>query len=402
MRYRTNVEELEKLEKEADAAKGARAGFYKAHSGKNLIRICPPREGARWLRPVGKHKIGSGMGEGNSITCPKVTYGTACPICAMATRIAKTKGAEAAEAFLPITRYYVAVIDLKSAESKIQIWDASMNLIRPLLSWIRDLDDDTVLDLRAGNNYEFKKTGEAKKTRYTDTRVLPKATNLEDLGHDVDELMANLPDLEKAPWKSSDEEVQDFCAKLAAKVRDGSNGDEDEDDDGEVARPVAKKKAFVSEDEEDDLPSAPPVKKKVQAAVEQEDEDDDAPIPAKKVAARAAVEEDEEEDEAPAPVKKAKPKPVAVEEDPEEEEEAPKPVAKPKPKVKPVVEEDPEEETEDEEEAPPPPKKPVAKPKPQPVEEEQDDAPPPKKPVKKKPVVEEDEDEDFPDSDAPF
>lgn len=378
MRYRTNVEELDKLEKEADAAKGSRAGFYKAHSGKNLIRICPPREGARWLRPVGKHKIGSGMGEGNSITCPKVTYGTACPICAMASRIAKTKGAEAAEAFLPITRYYVAIIDLKSAESKIQIWDASMNLIRPLLSWIRDLDDDTVLDLRAGNNYEFKKTGEAKKTRYTDTRVLPKATNIEDLGHDVDELMANLPDLEKAPWKSSDEEVQDFCAKLAAKVRDGSNGDEDEDDE-EEARPVAKKKkAFVSEDEEDDLPAAPPVKKKVQAAVEEDE--DDAPVPAKKVAARAAVEEDEEEDEAPAPVKKAKPKPVAVEEDPEEEEEAPKPVAKPKPKVKPVVEEDPEEEAEGDEE----------------------EAPPPKKPVKKKPVVEEDEDEDFPDSDAPF
>lgn len=310
-RFKTNVSEMEEDVETGEGGERRRVEWFKPNTGKNLLRILPPAaEGHKFYKRQGVHSIGSGMGKENKIVCPKLTFKKPCAVCSKYKKVLESKGEEAAEVYKPKKRYLLNVLDLKAGNGEVYVWEAGPQLFRPLYEFIKEMQDDSMLDYEEGYNYKFTRTGMKKNTRYTDAMVVPKVYNLAENGYDLEEVQGKLYDLDKVPWRSREEDILDFLERLNDYA---SGGSDDDDEDGGGRRRGRSGGGRGSSE------------------VRDEDDDDDAPAARKGKGRRESDDDDEEEDERPAKAKKPKPADDDEEDDEEEEEERPK--SKPKAKT---------------------------------------------------------------------
>ena len=206
--------------------------FWKPKEGRNLIRILPlggvlPHD---WVTPYpllasGVHsRVGESLQE--SVCCPKLTFGRACPICAWTWQLYNTKDPENMRISKDIRSYkriLANIIDLSNVEAGVQVWAFGKKMHEKIQTYKRDqeyiINGRDFIDAENGRNFIVIMKKVDSFPNYDDSRPEIKVTPLSaimpdwnkhyhDLREEVkeksyDELMAVLQATKKALLNSS-------------------------------------------------------------------------------------------------------------------------------------------------------------------------------------------------------
>jgi len=169
-----NLEKIKENRRRAkEDASRRNVNYFQFQSGRNIVRIMPPWEGADdFSRAMGKHWNLGPEGK-TSVFCPKYTAGMPCPICEELDKIWKTKPDDATKEWLKNVgasqRYYVNLVDLNDLEKGVQVGELPKTVLEEL--WNIMVDEDTgkgdITDWDTGFDVIIEKTGKGIGTRYS-------------------------------------------------------------------------------------------------------------------------------------------------------------------------------------------------------------------------------------------
>lgn len=291
--------------------------MFRAKSGENAIRICPPTWKGHdhfgleiWVHGfIGFEKA--------SYLCPKKMLGKKCPICEAAAELLSAGEKEDSDEVKAKQKILYWIIDREGDTSDPQPWAMSGQFDQEV-SGRCNKRNGKVLEVDnpwEGHDITFRRTGQKKMTRYVNVDVDPDRTPLADRQKETQRILDFLNDnpldkilkyrdyetlktaIDGKGGKDADDEDEDEDDKKASRRRDqDEDGEQDtrrsrrssrdeDDEDTSRDRPKRNRSRDADEDEEE----AP----RRSSRTREEDEDDDAPRK------RRSRDDDEDDDDRP-------------------------------------------------------------------------------------------------------
>lgn len=277
--------------KQMDEQQSGGGDFYEWKDGANILRILPSWKGEDeqfYVEDAIHYKIGP---DKVRVKCRKL-IGKPCAVCEMSEKAFKAGDKDGGRNFRAKARYYTNAVDLNSPKSGVQCAAFGPQVLKQILTYLVDEDDEWGEWWHAKGRYDFKvvKKGDGMDTEYTvfPTRKFVDVKTDKAVAKDLEALGSKVPSYEEQKAILAGDEF------------------EPEEEDEEV------------EAEEDEEEEAPKKKKAKKPAAEEEDEEETAEEDAEEPEEEPEAEEDaDEEEEAP----KKKSKKAKAEEDDEEEPE---------------------------------------------------------------------------------
>ena len=205
---------------------GGDINWMKLVDGKNIIRILPPwSEEGRFFQRVGFHRSPNSYSD--KALCVNFTFGrNNCHICKKGRSIIEQHGKDVAKPYWPGKRAYLNVLDMKAGDGIVRVLEVGPQILNPILNYIAELDCDDLIDPDKGFNILLTRKKEGSFTKY-EVMVIPKPSNLTQLGYNVDAILEGLVDLSKLTKEPEDDKVLEILDGINSKVFEGGETQED-------------------------------------------------------------------------------------------------------------------------------------------------------------------------------
>ena len=266
---------------------------FRPHDGQNRIRILPPTfEDAEDFAIEMLVHYGMGADEQTYLCRKMLGPDEDCPFCDEARRLQKDGDADDAADFKAKKRMGAYLIDRKGESDKPVFWSIPFGTWKDIILVMEDEDGDIVeIDHpEDGCDILFTKEGQAKRTKYTGTRLGKKRPIVNDEDR-IEEILSQIQEnpLDKIFKFYDPDYLQGILEGTVSKEDKDDDEDEDEDDDkpsrgrrssGKSSR---SRKSDRDEDEDDEDKDEDDEEEDDEEELEEEDEEDE--------------DEDEEDDE---------------------------------------------------------------------------------------------------------
>jgi len=309
-RHSVNMDEL-KNQAQEDKAQISGGGklrdkMFKFKAGKNKILILPPYKKGGLYKRVVSYAIWKNKRPIIQVGSPKIKDGEIDKVMEYGFKLKEKyethkskKLQQVWRLFMPVTDVYVNAIDMKNPDQGVRVMKLPMVAYKLLLSEIEECDSaDDICDLDKGYPMIVEAQGEGKKRKYEVAKFSKKPANLvaNELV-DEDEILDNLPNLDKLQPKVSDDKLEKLFSKLKSRaleiiehegesykdddnddeIEDGDDDDEieDDDDDDESDDDDDEDDSDDDDDEDDDEESEEDDDEDDEETEDDDDEDDD-------------------------------------------------------------------------------------------------------------------------------
>jgi hypothetical protein len=276
--------------------------YMKLNEGSNIVRVLPPwSDRGDFFIKVGYHRLPNRIAD--KVVCPNFTFEQDdCPICKRGRQIYNKYGKDASKIFMPQKRALLNVLDMKKADGVVYVMDCGSSIINPILNFMNEMNDDSLLDPEQGFNVSIKRRNESGFTKY-DVMVMPKPYGLSANGYDVNNILSNLNDLATMIQTPEPDDFYDILDGLNQKAMKTVEGDDADEDQVQSQPAPQKKQGYVQQPTAPAgpaTPSSPHVAKPQPAPLAIEDDDSDLqPTAPMQVAPQPAVQQPVQQ---PAPV----------------------------------------------------------------------------------------------------
>lgn len=250
-----------------------RFSYFKLPVGVTKVRVLPGIDPSSpdkdFFCKAGSHYYANPNNQKIPVTCPRIKNPKSnCPVCDKVHELQKSANKAdngEAEKLKVKIKYVMALIPREGEDAgKVLIYSAPKAIYSKLLSMMEDPDFGDITDPYDGMDVKFSRTGTGKDTRY-DVLPSPRHSALSENSKEVEELLANQPELWRFREAPSVDEIEKFMNGEISRFTTGGFALKTQTDIVEVPVPVAVSAPVTLVEEEDTEEEEPepvkPVKK---------------------------------------------------------------------------------------------------------------------------------------------